>query len=98
MRFFRSLYPLLILLPGLAFLWSQVGAPDGKTISEIKIELDGPNTLGKSFIMQNLQIETGIPYVGSAIDKSIRNLMATGAIDDVRFSLTPKIRVRIALP
>jgi outer membrane protein insertion porin family len=90
MRFFRSLYPLLILLPGLAFLWAQVGAPDGKTISAIKIELDGPNTLGKSFIMQNLQIETGIPYVGSAIDKSIRNLMATGAIDDVKVFIDPE--------
>ena len=90
MRFFRSLYPLLILLPGLAFLWSQVTSPDGKTISAIKIELDGPKTLGKSFILQNLQIETGIPYIGSAIDKSIRNLMATGAIDDVKVFIDPE--------
>ena len=90
MRFFRSLFPFLILLPSLALLWSQVGQPDGKTISAIKIELEGPNTLGKSFILQNLQIETGIPYVGSAIDKSIRNLMATGAIDDVKVFIDPE--------
>lgn len=90
MRIFRSLFPFLILLPSLALLWSQVVEPDGKTISAIKIELEGPNTLGKSFILQNLQIETGIPYVGSAIDKSIRNLMATGAIDDVKVFIDPE--------
>ena len=83
------LSPFLFLLPGLALLWSQASISDGKTISEIRIELDGPKTLGKSFILQNLQIETGIPFVGSAIDKSIANLMETGAIDDVRVFIDP---------
>jgi len=71
-------------------LWSQV-VPDGKTISSISIELEGPDTIGKSFILQNLQIETGIPYKSNAIDKSITNLMATGAIDDVKVFLDPEI-------
>jgi outer membrane protein assembly factor BamA len=57
--------------------------------SSISIELDGPDTIGKSFILQNLQIETGIPYKSNAIDKSITNLMATGAIDDVKVFLDP---------
>ena len=69
-------------------MWSQVG-PDGKTISSIAIELNGPDTIGKSFILQNLQIETGIPYKSNAIDKSITNLMATGAIDDVKVFFDP---------
>ena len=69
-------------------LWSQV-VPDGKNISSISIELDGPDTIGKSFILQNLQIETGIPYKPNAIDKSITNLMATGAIEDVKVFLDP---------
>jgi outer membrane protein insertion porin family len=63
--------------------------PDGKTISSIAIELNGPDTIGKSFILQNLQIETGIPYKSNAIDKSITNLMATGAIDDVKVFFDP---------
>ncbi len=90
MRLLRFLSPLLFLLPGLALLWSQASVSEGKTISEIRIELDGPKTLGKSFILQNLQIETGIPFAGSAIDKSIANLMATGAIDDVKVFIDPE--------
>ena len=86
----RSLFPFLFLLSGMMILWSQV-VPDGKTISSISIELEGPDTIGKSFILQNLQIETGIPYKSNAIDKSITNLMATGAIDDVKVFLDPEI-------
>ena len=85
----RSLFPILFLLSGMMILWSQV-VPDGKTISSISIELEGPDTIGKSFILQNLQIETGIPYKSNAIDKSIANLMGTGAIDDVKVFLDPK--------
>ncbi|MDG0963819.1 MAG: outer membrane protein assembly factor BamA [Opitutales bacterium] len=85
----RSLFPILFLLFGMIILWSQV-VPDGKTISSISIELEGPDTIGKSFILQNLQIETGIPYKSNAIDKSITNLMATGAIDDVKVFLDPE--------
>ena len=86
----RSLFPILFLLSGMMILWSQV-VPDGKTISSISIELEGPDTIGKSFILQNLQIETGIPYKSNAIDKSITNLMATGMIDDVKVFLDPEI-------
>jgi outer membrane protein insertion porin family len=85
----RSLFPILFLLSGMMILWSQV-VPDGKIISSISIELEGPDTIGKSFILQNLQIETGIPYKSNAIDKSIANLMGTGAIDDVKVFLDPK--------
>lgn len=88
MNKFRSLYYVLFLFSGIIILWSQVG-PDGKTISSIEIELNGPDTIGKSFILQNLQIETGIPYKSNAIDKSITNLMATGAIDDVKVFFNP---------
>ena len=86
MRFFRSIFPYSFLLLGLAFLWAQV-SPEGKKISEINIQLVGPKTLGESFILQNLQIEVGIPYEASAIDKSIRNLISTGSVDDVRVFL-----------
>ena len=85
----RSLFPILFLLSGMIILWSQV-VPDGKIISSITIELEGPDTIGKSFILQNLQIETGIPYKSNAIDKSIANLMGTGAIDDVKVFLDPE--------
>lgn len=86
MRFFRSIFPYSFFLLGLALLWAQV-SPEGKKISEINIQLVGPKTLGESFILQNLQIEEGIPYEASAIDKSIRNLISTGSVDDVRVFL-----------
>jgi outer membrane protein insertion porin family len=83
MRFLRSIFPYSFFLLGLAFLWAQV-SPEGKKISEIDIQLIGAKTLGESFILQNLQIEEGIPYEATAIDKSIRNLIATGSVEDVR--------------
>ena len=88
MRILRSIFPFIFLLSGIIILWSQV-IPDGKTISSISVQLEGPDTIGKSFILQNLQIETGIPYKSNAIDKSITNLMETGAIDDVKVFLDP---------
>ena len=67
-------------------MWSQV-SPEGKKIREINIEIIGPKTLGKSFILQNLQIEEGNDYEANGIDKSIRNLIATGSVEDVRVFL-----------
>jgi len=90
MRILRSIFPFIFLLSGIIILWSQV-IPDGKTISSISVQLEGPDTIGKSFILQNLQIETGIPYKSNAIDKSITNLMETGAIDDVKVFLDPDL-------
>ena len=90
MRILRSIFPFIFLLSGIIILWSQV-IPDGKTISSISVQLEGPDTIGKSFILQNLQIESGIPYKSNAIDKSITNLMETGAIDDVKVFLDPDL-------
>lgn len=88
MRFIRSIFPYSFFLLGLAFLWAQV-SPEGKKISEIDIQLVGAKTLGESFILQNLQIEEGIPYEATAIDKSIRNLISTGSVEDVRVFIDP---------
>ncbi len=88
MRFFRSFFPLSFFLLGLVALWSQV-LPEGKKIAEIEIQIIGSKTLGESFILQNLQIEKGIPYEATAIDKSIRNLISTGSVEDVRVFLNP---------
>ena len=52
--------------------------------------MKGPQTLGKSFILQNLQVEEGIPYDGALIDKSIRNLIATGSVEDVKVFIDPE--------
>ena len=89
MRFLRSILPILFLSLGIFVLWAQI-KPEGKEISSISIQLDGPKTIGESFILQNLQIETGIPYKSSAIDKSITNLMSTGAVEDVKVFLDPE--------
>ncbi len=86
MRFFRTFFPYIFFLFGLVLLWSQV-SPDGKKISGIEIQLVGPKTLGESFILQNLQVEKGIPYDATSIDKSIRNLISTGSVEDVRVFL-----------
>ncbi len=51
--------------------------------------MKGPQTLGKSFILQNLQVEEGIPYDPVLIDKSIRNLIASGSVEDVKVFIDP---------
>ena len=89
MRFMRPILPMLFLSLGIFVLWAQI-KPEGKEISSISIQLEGPKTIGESFILQNLQIETGIPYKSSAIDKSITNLMSTGAVEDVKVFLDPE--------
>ena len=75
-----------ILLGWAAFSLAQVD-PTGKRIAEIRITIEGPRTIGESFIRENLQIEVGAEYHSSAVDKSIRNLMATGTVEDVRVFL-----------
>ena len=86
MIFVRTFLPYSFFLFGLALLWAQV-SPDGKKIREIEVKLVGPKTLSESFILQNLQVEKGILYDASSIDKSIRNLISTGSVDDVRVFL-----------
>ena len=51
--------------------------------------MSGPQTLGKSFILQNLQVEAGTSYDPASIDKSIRNLIATGSVEDVKVFIDP---------
>ncbi len=85
----RPLFPLIMLFSGIAILWAQV-VPEGKQIISIEVAMEGPKTLGKSFLLQNLQVEEGMPYDPSSIDKSIRNLVATGAVDDVKVFYDPK--------
>ena len=89
MRFFRRFFPYTFFLLGLAILWAQV-SPEGKRITDIEIQLIGPKTLGESFILQNLQIEKGNTFEATAIDKSIRNLISTGSVEDVRVFLNAK--------
>jgi len=61
----------------------------GKTISSIKIQISGPPTVGESYVKQNLQVQEGDHYKTSSIDKSIRNLMETGSIRDVKVFKDP---------
>ena len=93
MRILRRIWSISFLFSSIALLWSQA-IPDGKKISSIEVELKGPQTLGKSFILQNLQVEEGIPYDGALIDKSIRNLIATGSVEDVKVFIDPEKRMR----
>ena len=57
---------------------------EGKVISSIDVEISGPPTVGKSYIRQNLQVEVKSIYRTTSIDKSIRNLIDTGSIKDVK--------------
>ena len=57
----------------------------------IKIEISGPPTVGNSYVKQNLQVQEGGVYGTTAIDKSIRNLMETGSIKDVKVFIDPSI-------
>ena len=62
---------------------------EGKRISLIIVDITGPLTVGKSYIKQNLQVEEGSIYSSSSIDKSIRNLMGTGSVQDVKVFIDP---------
>ncbi|MEL0098183.1 MAG: outer membrane protein assembly factor BamA [Opitutae bacterium] len=66
------------------------GFYEGKVISSIKVDISGPPTVGKSYIKQNLQVEEGSIYGTPSIDKSIRNLMDTGSIKDVKVFIDPE--------
>ena len=85
----RSSFPIIMLFSCMVILWSQV-VPEGKKIDSIEVLMEGPQTLGKSFLLQNLQVEKGMLYDPSSIDKSIRNLVATGTVDDVKVYYDPK--------
>ena len=63
---------------------------EGKVISSIEIEVSGPPTVGKSYIKQNLQVEEKGIYRTTSIDKSIRNLIESGSIKDVKVFIDPK--------
>ena len=80
-----SIFCLCVL--GVAVLSLGQVVPDGKRIADIRITIDGPRTIGESFVRENLQVEVGAEYHPGAIDKSIRNLMATGTVEDVRVFL-----------
>jgi outer membrane protein insertion porin family len=85
MRLFTSLLCFLVCVATL-IADSSSGV---KTISSIKIEISGPPTLGESYVKQNLQVQEGDRYKTSSIDKSIRNLMETGSIRDVKVFKDP---------
>ena len=57
---------------------------EGKSINSIRIEVLNPKLVGASYIKQNLQVQEGGVYKTSSINKSIRNLIETGVIKDVR--------------
>ena len=89
----KKLLPFAFFMFGLMVLWAQV-QPNGKRISSIKIEIIGPSTIGNSFVRQNLQIGVGGKYEGTSIDRSIRNLISSGSVDDVRVFLDPDLSTK----
>ena len=89
MKFFKHTLFLIGAFLSFTLVFSQ--SPTGtQVITSIAIEINGPQTVGKSYIRQNLQVETGMPYESRTIDKSIRNLMDTGTINDVKVYMNPK--------
>ena len=89
MNYFKYFFCLFCGLLSANSVFSQNSA-NARVISSIAIEIFGPQTVGKSYIRQNLQVETGMTYEALAIDKSIHNLMDTGTINDVKVYINPK--------
>ena len=85
----KLLLYIFVLFAGMFCLHGQ-GSYEGKSISKIDVNIFGPPTVGKSYIKQNLQVEEGGIYKSVSIDKSIRNLMDTGTIEDVKVFIDPK--------
>ena len=79
----------LALFFGLVHINAQ-NSYEGKVISSIEVEVSGPPTVGKSYIKQNLQVEEKGIYRTTSIDKSIRNLIESGSIKDVKVFIDPK--------
>ena len=84
----KLLLLIFVLFAGMLGLHGQ-GSYEGKSISKIDVNIFGPPTVGKSYIKQNLQVEEGGIYKSVFIDKSIRNLMDTGTIKDVKVFIDP---------
>ena len=80
---------IFVLFAGMLGLHGQ-GSYEGRSISKIDVNIFGPPTVGKSYIKQNLQVEEGGIYKSVSIDKSIRNLMDTGTIKDVKVFIDPE--------
>jgi len=89
MNYFKYFFCLFCGFLSANSVFSQNSA-NARVISSIAIEIFGPQTVGKSYIRQNLQVETGMTYEALAIDKSIHNLMDTGTINDVKVYINPK--------
>jgi outer membrane protein insertion porin family len=85
----KLLLYIFVLFAGMFCLHAQ-GSYEGKSISKIDVNIFGPPTVGKSYIKQNLQVEEDGIYKSVSIDKSIRNLMDTGTIKDVKVFIDPE--------
>ena len=81
-----SFTTLIFLLVGALYVFANT---DLRKIGSIEVIIEGAETVSESYIRQNLQVEEGSLYHSPAIDKSIRNLMESGSIQDVKVYLDP---------
>ena len=81
-----SFTTLIFLLVGELYVFANT---DLRKIGSIEVIIEGAETVSESYIRQNLQVEEGSLYHSPAIDKSIRNLMESGSIQDVKVYLDP---------
>lgn len=59
-------------------------APQMPTVREIDIQYAGAGSVAKEKILANMRTRVGKPYSEQAVEEDIRNLYATGNIDNVR--------------
>jgi len=61
--------------------WAQQGAP---VVTSIEVQYAGPATISKERILANMRTSVGKPYNELAVEEDIRNLYATGNLNNVR--------------
>ena len=80
-RIFSGLFLILsIILAGVPCAQAQ----DRPTIEEIEIQYAGPRTVSRERILANMRTAVGKPYSDQAVNDDIRNLYASGNIQNVR--------------
>lgn len=56
---------------------------EGKNISSVSVKYNGPETVAKQRILDNISSKAGQKYSSEKIDDDIRNLVAKGLVEDV---------------
>lgn len=77
----------LLLVTSLVLAWSSLTATaqnEAPIVKEIEIQYAGPASFSRERILSNMRTSVGKPYSEQVVEEDIRNLYATGSVNNVR--------------